>query len=246
MSVPLIGRLLDRLPNDAWQESLHRRPLPSSDGVARRPVVLLHGAAGSRSNFTGVVSALRDGNTHPPRPVVSISYGHHGTAPLHQNFAEVRAKLAGLIATTGSIDLVGHSQGGLLALAASGTPELREKVGHVVGIAGNFRGIPRPTRVPLWLPLPVPAWQDNIIGSPALRDLMDYAQRSTVVLTQIFSTADRIITPARAHAFLTKDTPSGCSPHQGRSRIVAVDDISHAKLPYSLGVGRLVTEALNS
>lgn len=238
--VPRIGRLLDRLPDDAWEESPHRRPYPRSDDPSTRPVVLVHGAAGSRSNFTGVVPALRAAG----HPVLSVSYGHHGTTGLRTSFTRVRALLTGIVADAGRVDLVGHSQGGLIALAASGTPDLRGKVGRVVGIAGSFRGVCRPRFLPARLPLPVPAWSDNLVGSPALAAVLDYTRRSTVPVVQVLSTADRIVPVDRARAFLSDDPVSGVPAHRGPVRVLTVTGTAHENLPYSREVGELVAGVL--
>ncbi|AGP30136.1 alpha/beta hydrolase [Corynebacterium terpenotabidum] len=246
MSAPrlgrLLGRLLDRLPDNAWTEDPHRRPLPRTDDPATRPVVLIHGAVGSRSNFTGVVPELRDAG----HPVLSVSYGHHGTADLTGNFAEVRRKLAGIVADAGPVDLVGHSQGGLLALAASGTPDLRGKVGRVVGIAADVRGVTGPRHLINLTSRLVPAWRGHLADSPAMAHLQLYAQRSTVPFTQILSTADLFVPADRARAFLDDDPASGAPAHRGRGRVLEVDGIRHEWLPYSRRVGRLVAEVLAS
>lgn len=229
-----------------WPESPHRRPYPRTGPLAGpRPVVLIHGAAGSRGNFAGVVPALRAAG----RPVLSVSYGRHGTRRLRANFDEVRLLLGGIVEDAGAVDLVGHSQGGLIALAASGTPELVGKVGRVVGIAGNFRGSDRPRRLPLW---PVPAWATNLVGSRDLADLLIYARRSTVPVTQLISPADRVIPAARLRAVAADDPLTGTPAHRGPVDIVTVPGDAahpaplHSQLPYSPVVGRLVAAALEN
>lgn len=225
-----------------WPESPHRRPYPRT---GPRPVVLIHGAAGSRGNFAGVVPALRAAG----RPVLSVSYGRHGTRRLRSNFDEVRLLLGGIVQDAGAVDLVGHSQGGLIALAASGTPELVGKVGRVVGIAGNFRGSDRPRRLPLW---PVPAWATNLVGSRDLADLLIYARRSMVPVTQLISPADRVIPADRLRAVAVDDPLTGTPAHRGPVDIVTVPGDAahpaplHSQLPYSPVVGRLVAAALEN
>lgn len=240
VNIPLLGRLLDLLPDNAWAESRHRRPYPRTDDPATRPVVLVHGAVGSRSNFTGVAAALRDAG----HPVLSVSYGHHGTMPLRRNFTEVREKLANIVADAGTVDLVGHSQGGLLALAASGTPELRGKVGRLIGLGADFRGVTGFRRI---MPLAyrvVPAWRGHLADAPELASLMLYADRSTVPVTQILTTADRYIPVDRARAFTVQDAASGTPAHRGPTAVIAVDGIAHENLPCSRRVGELVAGAL--
>lgn len=241
VNIPLLGRLLDLLPDDAWAESRHRRPYPRTDDPATRPVVLVHGAVGSRSNFTGVAAALKDAG----HPVLSVSYGRHGTMPLRRNFTEVREKLANIIADAGTVALVGHSQGGLLALAASGTPELQGRVGRVVGIGADFRGITGFRRIMPLATRIVPAWRGHLADSPEMATLMNYATRSTVPVTQILTLRDPYIPADRARAFTDEDAASGTPAHRGPTEVIEIDGIPHEKLPYSRWVGRLVAEALS-
>ncbi len=208
--------------------------------------MLVHGAVGSRSNFTGVVAELRGPALHSVagRPVLSVSYGHHGTAPLAGNFAEVREKLGNIVADAGTVDLVGHSQGGLLALAASGTPELQGKVGRLVGLGADFRGVTGFRRIMPLASRVVPAWRGHLADSPELASLMLYARRSTVPVTQILTTRDRYIPSDRARAFRTEDAASGTPAHQGPTTVIEIDGIPHEKLPHSRRVGRLVAGIL--
>lgn len=244
------GRLLDLLPDNAWTESRHRRPLPRTDDPATRPVVVVHGAVGSRSNFTGVVAALRNPDLRSTvpvpggRPVLSVSYGHHGTLPLRRNFTEVREKLASIVADAGPVDLVGHSQGGLLALAATGTPELRGKVGRVVGLGADFRGVTGFRRIMPVAARVVPAWRGHLTGSRELGLLMDYAVRSTVPVTQVLTTRDHYIPVDRARALEHDDAASGTPAHRGPVTVIALDDVPHEALPHSRRVGDLVAGAL--
>lgn len=245
------GRLLDHLPDNTWAESRHRRPHPRTDDPSTRPVVVVHGAVGSRSNFTGVVAELRNPDLRSTvpvpggRPVLSVSYGHHGTQSVTRTFAQVREKLNGIVADAGPVDLVAHSQGGLLALAATGVPELSGRIGRLVGLAGNFRGVTGYRRTVSVLAGLVPAWPGNLSVSRELRLLMDYAARSTVPITQILTTADRYIPADRAAALHHDDPASGTPAHRGPVRIITVDDVSHEKMPYSRRIGRLVAEALS-
>lgn len=251
MNIPVSGRLLDLLPDNAWTESRHRRPFPRTDDPATRPVVVVHGAVGSRSNFTGVVAALRNPDLRSTvpvtggRPVLSVSYGHHGVQSVTRSFAQVREQLTNIVADAGPVDLVAHSQGGLLALAATGTPELTGKIGRLVGLAGNFRGVTGYRRIVPALARIVPAWPGNLTGSREFGLLMDYATRSTVPVTQILTTRDRYIPVDRASAIAKKDAASGVPAHRGPVRIITLDDVSHETMPHSRRIGRLVADALD-
>ncbi|MEJ6550763.1 alpha/beta fold hydrolase [Corynebacterium sp. USCH3] len=264
---PLVARLLDRLPQPTtpWEDSAGTGDTP--DETDARPVVLVHGTAGSRDNFEKIVPVLRGTG----RPVLSVSYGHRGTGGLIASLDEVVDQLTAITSRFGAVDLVGHSQGGLLALAAAGVIEDSDEDGsddtardtahhavhHVVGLAADFRGVGRP-----WFRPPesrllrridqalLPALADQLAGSPALRDVLQHTVRTRVPVTQIITRGDWIVPAARARAFTTPDPLTGLPAHPGPARVVTVQDhypdarISHAVIPYHRLVGTLVTEAL--
>ncbi|MCJ7859110.1 alpha/beta fold hydrolase [Corynebacterium kalidii] len=252
---PLVGRLLDRFPQPAtpWEDSPW-----SSDSTRSTPVVLVHGTAGSRDNFQRIVPVLEDTG----RPVLSVSYGHRGTGGLLASLDEVVEQLTGITGRVGRVDLVGHSQGGLLALAATGVMQGRtgrRPVGHVVGLAADFRGVGRP-----WFRPPesrvlhrldqalLPALADQLVGSPALRTVLDHTLGTAVPVTQIITRGDWIVPEARARALAAADPLTGLPAHPGPVRVVGVQDrypqarINHAVLPHHRIVGTLVAEALET
>ncbi|MDN5682801.1 triacylglycerol lipase [Corynebacterium glyciniphilum] len=255
---PLVGRLLDRLPQPA-------SPWTDTEDTGTRPVVLVHGTAGSRDNFEKIVPVLRETG----RPVLSVSYGHRGTRELRDSLGEVVDQLAEITGRAGAVDLVGHSQGGLLALAATGILEDRTGgssndhnddnavVRHVVGLAADFRGVGRP-----WFRPPesqilhridrafLPALADQLAGSPALDDVLRHTVRTDVPVTQIITRGDRIVPEARARALVAPDPLTGLPAHPGPVQVVTIQDrfpdarISHAVIPHHRVVGTLIAEAL--
>ncbi|WP_291480448.1 alpha/beta fold hydrolase [Corynebacterium sp.] len=252
---PLVGRLLDRLPQPAtpWEDTA----VPA-EATGTRPVVLVHGTAGSRDNFERIVPLLRATG----RPVLSVSYGHRGTRELRDSLDEVVDQLTRITGRAGAVDLVGHSQGGLLALAATGVVQGRtggRPVGHVVGLAADFRGVGRP-----WFRPPesrllhrldralLPALADQLAGSPALAEVLPHTLRTDVPVTQIITRGDRIVPAARARALAAPDPLTGLPAHPGPVRVVTVQEerpdarIGHAMLPYHRIVGELVAEALTT
>lgn len=264
---PLVGRLLDRLPQPAspWRDTEHTEHTSTTDGHTRtRPIVLVHGTAGSRDNFEKIVPVLRGTG----RPVLSVSYGHRGTRGLRDSLGEVVDQLAEITGRVGAVDLVGHSQGGLLALAATGFLEDRTSgdndhnddntvVHHVVGLAADFRGVGRP-----WFRPPesrilhridqafLPALADQLTGSPALDDVLRHTVHTDVPVTQIITRGDRIVPEARARALVTSDPLTGLPAHPGPVQVVTIQDrfpdarISHAVIPHHRVVGTLIAEAL--
>lgn len=242
---PLFGRLLNALPQPAspWQDA---DALPGS-----RPVVLVHGTVGSRNNFENIVPLLRDSG----RPVVSVSYGHRGTADIRSSLDEVTEQVAAVIRTSGTVDLVGHSQGGLLSLAAAG--RLDDAVGHVVGLAADFRGVGRPWFRPRESALLrridralSPSFADQLAGSPALHEVLQYTTETDVPVTQIITRGDRIVPGSRTRALTSHDPLTGVAAHRGPVRITRIQDhypgarVSHPVIPYHRCVGELIVDAL--
>lgn len=103
-----------------------------------RPLLVLHGSVGSPGNFGPLLSSLADA---AQRTVCAPAYGGRGTAPLAAAQAELLPVARRLVAESpdGSIDVVGHSLGGLhgLLLAGAGVP-----VRRLVGLGACFRGLP--------------------------------------------------------------------------------------------------------
>lgn len=103
-----------------------------------RPLLVLHGSVGSPGNFGPLLSSLAD---VAQRTVCAPPYGGRGTAPLGaaQNELLPVARRLAAGSPDGSIDVVGHSLGGLhgLLLAGAGVP-----VRRLVGLGACFRGLP--------------------------------------------------------------------------------------------------------
>lgn len=103
-----------------------------------RPLLVLHGSVGSPGNFGPLLRSLADAAR---RTVCAPPYGGRGTAPLAAARDELLPVARRLAAGSpdGSIDVVGHSLGGLhgLLLAGAGVP-----VRRLVGLGACFRGLP--------------------------------------------------------------------------------------------------------
>ncbi len=276
---PILSRVLSRLqaPSAPWADSEitdtagrygvagasdvpGTSVAPASSGASgtsdHSPIVLVHGTAGSRANFEESAPVIKTSG----RPVLSVSYGHRGTTDIRWSLEEVIAQLSILTDRYGSIDLVGHSQGGLLSLAASGI--LNEaasapRIDHVVGLAADFRGVARPWFRPPESPLLrsidralCPAFADQLVGSEALAEVLPHTATSRVPVTQIITRFDRIVPADRAVAFTAFDELSGVPAHQGPTRVVEVQDhfpdaqFGHAVMPHRPVVGQLVVDAL--
>jgi pimeloyl-ACP methyl ester carboxylesterase len=136
----------------------------------RPPAVLLHGTNDTSATLRPLVDALRrDG-----RDATTLDYGWHrhglrgrfgqgGLAPLAESTREVVAAAAAILARphTPYVDLVGHSQGGLHALACAAA--LPDRVAHVV-LLGS----------PLWGVTPL-GRSSRVAHSAGLRHALDWA-----------------------------------------------------------------------
>ncbi|MHA2788750.1 lipase family alpha/beta hydrolase [Corynebacterium sp. S7] len=100
-----------------------------------RIVVALHGTLGHPRSFDVLARDL-------PCPVVQLPYGHRGTVPVEEAVGEVADYLAAIPQRVTTIDLVGHSLGGLIAPGAAHDPRLAGKIDTIVGLGASWRGVP--------------------------------------------------------------------------------------------------------
>ncbi|WPF65791.1 MULTISPECIES: alpha/beta fold hydrolase [unclassified Corynebacterium] len=128
-------RLLDLVPPHGVAPYLPG--LGTSAATGQRPVLVLHGAAGSPGNFEELLRLLAH---RADRTVAAPAYGQRGTARLEHSLAEVEACARRLVAASpeGLIDVVGHSLGGLLGLLLA----QRLPVARLIGLGACFRGCP--------------------------------------------------------------------------------------------------------
>lgn len=77
------------------------------------PVILIHGTISSKNVWQNLVLRLRDDDF----VVFSPDYGVHGTQDIPTSASDIGAYIEQVLAATGAeaVDIVGHSQGGLLA-----------------------------------------------------------------------------------------------------------------------------------
>ncbi|WP_018295762.1 esterase/lipase family protein [Corynebacterium lubricantis] len=100
-----------------------------------RIVVALHGTLGHPRSFDILARDL-------PCPVIQLPYGHRGTVPVDEAVTEVADFLADIPQRVTTIDLVGHSLGGLIALGAAHDPRLTGRIDTIVGLGASWRGVP--------------------------------------------------------------------------------------------------------
>jgi triacylglycerol lipase len=199
-------------------------PVAAQTAPRARPVLLVHGFAGTKSCWLPLARALR------ARGVIvdALNYAPLGTSV--EQLAELLAdKVATLLAETGvdRIHLVGHSLGGVVIAQALATGRLTGQVDTVVTIAAPFGGSP-------WAALlPLAAIARSLRGgSPLLRRLAAAPVPHGVRWVAFMSTLDAMVTGGRA------------LPAQTDVETVTVDNVGHVGLLLSREVVARIVDVL--
>lgn len=174
---------LARYPTAVGRRWTIAAPVPPT--VLERPLVVLPGLADNAAIFTELRRAL-------PGPVVSFGY-----SPLIGDVRVAAGQLAEqveeLCAVTGAstVDVVGHSLGGLIARYYVQRLGGHRRVHNAVTIATPHRGT-----VTAWL-LPLPLVRQLRPGSDLFQELAERAPGCATRFVTFSSTADALILPAR-------------------------------------------------
>ena len=104
-----------------------------------RPVLLVHGFAGTKSSWVLVANALKARGA----PVEAMSYPPVGTS-VQQLAEQLVAEVERILATTGAdkVHLVGHSLGGVVIAQAIADSRLTGRVDTVITLGSPFGGSP--------------------------------------------------------------------------------------------------------
>jgi len=102
------------------------------------PVILIHGTISSKNVWQNLVLRLRADDF----VVFCPDYGVHGTQDIPTSAADVGAYIEQVIAATGApqVDIVGHSQGGLLARYWINEMEGEDYVHHLITLGAPHHG----------------------------------------------------------------------------------------------------------
>ena len=116
--------------DDLW----HAKPSPERP----YPVVLIHGTISSKNAWQNLVLTLRDQGY----VVFAPDYGMHGTQDVLDSAADIDAYLTQVLAATGAekLDIVAHSQGGLIARYWINEMGGADKVHHLVTLSAPHHG----------------------------------------------------------------------------------------------------------
>ncbi|HIW92727.1 MAG TPA: alpha/beta fold hydrolase [Candidatus Corynebacterium avicola] len=116
--------------DDLW----HAKPSPERP----YPVVLIHGTISAKNQWQNLVLTLREQGY----AVFAPDYGMHGTQDVLESATDIDAYLKQVLSATGAekLDIVGHSQGGLIARYWINEMGGADKVHHLVTLSSPHHG----------------------------------------------------------------------------------------------------------
>lgn len=234
---------------------------PLAEPPTAPPVVCLHGTVANGGNWAALAQSLLARG----RVVVAPTYGNRGTAPLADNRAEVTRIVRRTLELTGAdrVDLVGHSQGGLLAGLVVADVLDDDVVRRVICLSGTHRGVRMPRGVPMSVVAATfgPALADQVrlrrqllagSGLPevarAVRDRLNAGGAAGGTVGDgarlprwfdLVSDADHVVPPDCA---LTPDEYPGATTIRLEDRLGR--GVAHHLQPHDRGVAGLVAELL--
>lgn len=164
--------------------------------ICRDAVVLVHGNAGSPSDFDNTYNALL-ASGYSSHHILRPNWGsktcpacndHNGSeeTPVLNAMVEALAR-----SCTGKIDVIGHSMGATLAAHQIRKNGLRSQVDTFIGIAGAFRGLRSCGTYPFNLPTSTCGTWGLSVSSPLLDSL--WGQRFGGKVYSIKSWIDQIV-----------------------------------------------------
>jgi triacylglycerol lipase len=158
------------------------------------PVVLVHGTFENMlKNWLVLAPQLKAAGYC----VFALNYGNDATAPIAQSAQELAPFVDAVLAATGArqVDIVGHSQGGMMPRYYLKYLGGANKVGELIGISPSNHGTTNPLTIPTGYTI-CPACLDQQAGSDFLTNLNSGGDvvagpRYTVVATRW----DEVVTP---------------------------------------------------
>jgi triacylglycerol lipase len=155
-----------------------------------RPVLLVHGFAGTKSSWALVANALKARGV----PVEAMSYPPVGTS-VQQLAEQLVAEVERILAATGTdkLHLVGHSLGGVVIAQAIADSRLTGRVDTVITLGSPFGGSPWAGVLPF-----VEIVRELRAGSPILRRLASAPLPDGIRWLSLTAALDIIVPGVRA------------------------------------------------
>lgn len=205
-----------------------------------RPVVLVHGTG---ANMALSWRALSPELKQRGYCVFALNYGRNATGPVARSARELATFVDRVLAATGAarVDIVGHSQGGMMPRQYVRFEGGAAKVGTLVGLAPSNHGsggddAQAPSKLPAWAQSWLrrltsglcPACADQSAGSPFLTRLNEGAETVPGVSYVVIQTRyDQIVTPWTS-ALLTGPEATNIVLQDGCEQ----DRVDHAAIAY--------------
>jgi triacylglycerol lipase len=170
---------------------------------ATEPVVLVHGTFGDSTNW-GFVKPQLEAQGYK---TYAIDYGNRGTGDIAASARQLAAFVDGVLAETGAakVDIVGHSQGGMLPRYFIKNLGGAAKVDDLIGLSPSNHGTDTPLAAASDERL-CAACRQQAMGSPFLTELNAGDETPGAVdYTVIQTSYDEVVTPYTS-AFLDSGT----------------------------------------
>jgi triacylglycerol lipase len=167
------------------------------------PVVLVHGTFADMTESWGLISPALEQAGYC---VYALDYGNRATGRIEDSAGELSAFVDRVLTATGAakVDIVGHSQGGMMPRYYVKNLGGDAKVDDLVGLAPSNHGTTNPSGQ--WAQSWCPACAEQMAGSAFLTALNAGDESpGAVSYTQIETRYDEVVTPYTS-AFLAPDT----------------------------------------
>lgn len=223
------------------------------------PVILIHGTISSKNVWQNLVLRLRADDF----VVFCPDYGVHGTQDIPTSAADVGAYIEQVLAATGAeqVDIVGHSQGGLLARYWINELEGEDYVHHLItlgsphhgttllGLLGGLVNSETTYRMASRTVARImgPAGMQQVAGSPLLETLAASPDTRPDVMYTCYATLNDTTIVPHDRAFLTGDGMR--TDGTPRVKNLYLQDVGvlrcrHEELPSNANVQELVHNTL--
>lgn len=218
------------------------------------PIILVHGTISSKNVWQNLTLRLREDNF----VVFCPDYGVHGTQDIPTSAGDVGAYIEQVLAATGAeqVDIVGHSQGGLLARYWINELGGEDYVHHLVsvasphqgttleGVLGSFMRSDMTQRVAAATVRRVfgAAGMQQVVGSPVMETLAASPETRPFIRYTNFATRNDSTVVPHDHAFLAESEEALVKNYYLQD--LGIGKCRHEELPSREDVGAILHDTL--